>query len=75
MLTKERKELMDILYDKLIQLKDDDDYLIAIYSAATHPDDLRAIIDFIDAGQDVTAGNVLRLAANLHKLRNGKTKH
>lgn len=62
-----RKELISklkgIFYNK--------DFVTGVLSNATHPDDRKTLIEFINNGQDVTPENIILLSVHLDQNRYG----
>lgn len=56
---------------KLRDVWDDREFVIGMLAIATHDDDKRAIIEFIDEGVDVNPETITVLALNLDDKRNG----
>ncbi len=63
------KETRKILVSKLKEIYNNRDFVVGVMSNATHIDDRKTIIDFIDKGEDVTAENIILLAVHLDQKR------
>jgi hypothetical protein len=59
------------LYDALLTVSDDGDFLFGTMCATIHDDDRQSIIDFIKKGKNVTSDNVVYLAGILNQKRQG----
>ena len=57
---------------KLAEIWDDREFIIGMLSIVEHKDDMRRIIDFIDAGVDVDVETVSVLALDLADERNAR---
>ena len=57
---------------KLAEIWDDREFIIGMLSIVEHNDDMRRIIDFIDAGVDVDVETVSVLALDLADERNAR---
>lgn len=64
-------EIRRILIEKLKSIYHNKDFVVGILSNATHPDDRKEIIEFIDAGKDVSVENIILLSVYLDQKRNG----
>lgn len=62
------------LYDALITVSDDDDFIIGAMTNVDHDDDRKALIKFIEAGENVTYSNVLLESVILDQKRRGLIK-
>ena len=60
------------LYKKLVELHDNKDFLIGIMSLISHPDDIEAMIDFIENQPDeATPSNITKFAVVMCNDRDG----
>lgn len=57
------------LEKKLRELFDDDEFVLGIMTYARHINDRKAILDFINRGEDVTDESVIVLAIELSRQR------
>lgn len=62
-----RKELIS----KLKGIFHNKDFVTGVLSNATHPDDRKTLIEFIDNGRDVTPENIILLSVHLDQNRYG----
>ena len=62
------------LYDALLTVSDDDDFLLGTMCVTIHDEDRQNIIDFIKRGINVTYDNVVYLAGILNQKRQGLIK-
>ena len=62
------------LYDALLTVSDDDDFLLGTMCVTIHDEDRQNIIDFIKQGINVTYDNVVYLAGILNQKRQGLIK-
>lgn len=65
----EQIELKKELIKKLESISDDRDFILSVINSARHTDDRKAVIDFIDNGEDVTYENIILLALTLYEER------
>ena len=65
----EQIELKKELIKKLKSISDDRDFILSVINSARHTDDRKAVIDFIDNGEDVTYENIILLALTLYEER------
>lgn len=63
------KKIRKELFDKLKNIYDNKDFVIGVLTIAQHPEDMKTIIDFIDAGEDVTPSNIIALSVLLDDVR------
>jgi hypothetical protein len=68
---KEFTELELKLFDALLTVSDEDDFLFGTMCATIHDEDRQSIIDFIEKGEHVTYDNVVYLAGILNQRRQG----
>jgi hypothetical protein len=68
---KEFTELELKLFDALLTVSDEDDFLFGTMCATIHDEDRQSIIDFIKKGEHVTYDNVVYLAGILNQRRQG----
>lgn len=64
---------MDIkreLFNKLNNFHHDKDFVVGVMSNATHEEDRKTIIDYMDTGEDVTIENIILLSLHLSNERN-----
>lgn len=59
------------LYEALLTVSDDQDFLLGTMCVTIHDEDRQNIIDFINSGVDVTYDNVVYLAGILNQKRQG----
>ena len=59
------------LYDALLTVSDDVDFLFGTMCAAMYDEDRQSIIEFIKKGDNVTYDNVVYLAGILNQTRQG----
>lgn len=64
-------EIKKTLVTKLKAIYDNRDFVIGVVSNATHPEDRKAIIEYIDNGKNVTIENILLLSVHLDQKRYG----
>lgn len=50
-------DLDNMLLEKLKAIYDDKDFIVGIFSNADNQDDRQRIVDYIDAGEEVTVEN------------------
>ncbi|MGN1195320.1 MAG: hypothetical protein ACI4SB_07535 [Acutalibacteraceae bacterium] len=60
-------ETKKLLIKKLKTISDDNDFLLSIINSARSIDERKAIIDFIDNGEDVTYENLILLALTMYE--------
>ena len=65
----EPSELKNKLIKKLESISKDREFILSVINSARHTDDRKAIIDFIDNGEDVTYENIILLALTLYEER------
>ena len=65
----EQSELKNKLIKKLESISKDREFILSAINSARHTDDRKAIIDFIDNGEDVTYENIILLALTLYEER------
>lgn len=53
------------LFEKLCEFYDDKDFVIGVMSSAVSDDDARAILAYMNNGDDVTAENIILMALEL----------
>lgn len=58
-------DLDNMLLEKLKAIYDDKDFIVGIFSNADNQDDRQRIVDYIDAGEEVTVENLLLLSVFL----------
>ena len=49
----------------LREIYDNRDFVLGVLSNATHPDDRRTILEFIEKGEEVTTENLILLSVDL----------
>ena len=59
------KEIANALFAKLKQIYNSRDFVLGVMSNATHPDDRKTILDFIEKGEEVTTENLILLSVDL----------
>ena len=59
------KEIANALFAKLKQIYNSRDFVLGVLSNASHPDDRRAILEFIEKGEEVTTENLILLSVDL----------
>ena len=59
------KEVKETLREKLREIYDNRDFVLGVLSNATHPDDRRTILEFIEKGEEVTTENLILLSVDL----------
>ena len=59
------KEVKETLREKLREIYDSKDFVGGVLSNAPHPDDRRAILEFIEKGEEVTTENLILLSVDL----------
>lgn len=64
-------ETKNDLISRLKEIYRDRDFVIGVMSAATHSEDQKAILDFIEKGDEVTVENIIVLAVHLKQKRYG----
>lgn len=64
-------EIRKTLIARLKELYDNRDFIVGVISNATHPDDRKSIIEYIDNGEGVTMENILLLSVYLDQKRYG----
>lgn len=62
-------DLDNMLLEKLKAIYDDKDFIVGIFSNADNQDDRQRIVDYIDAGEEVTVENLLLLSVFLDNKR------
>lgn len=55
------------LFDKLRNYHNDKDFVVGVMSNAKHNDDMKAIIEYMDNGDDVSVENIILLSLHLNK--------
>lgn len=65
----EQLELKNKLIDKLKTISEDREFILSVINSARHIEDRKAIIDFIDSGENVTYENIILLALTLYEER------
>lgn len=64
------QNIRDELIVRLKSIYNNRDFVVGVLSNAQHPDDRRQIIDYIDAGNEVTIENIILLSVHLDQKRN-----
>lgn len=62
-------DLDNMLLEKLKAIYDNKDFIAGIFSNADNQDDRQRIVDYIDAGEEVTVENLLLLSVFLDNKR------
>lgn len=62
------------LYNALLSVSDDDDFIIGAMTNVEHDDDRKSLIKFIESGENVTYSNVLLESVILDQKRRGLIK-
>ena len=62
------------LYNALLSVSDDDDFIIGAMTNVEHDDDRKSLIKFIESGKNVTYSNVLLESVILDQKRRGLIK-
>lgn len=57
------------LIEKLRSIFDDKDFVVGVISNASHEDDRKSIIEYIENGEDVTVENIILLSVYLDEKR------
>lgn len=68
----DEKEIKRKLFDKLKAFYPDKDFVIGVISNAKYDDDRKAIIDYMENGEDVSVENIILLSLHLKNERNKK---
>lgn len=55
------------LFDKLRNYHNDKDFVVGVMSNAKHNDDMKAIIEYMDNGDDVSVENIILLSLHQNK--------
>ncbi len=63
--TKIKKELIE----KLKTISEDKEFLLSVINSVKNTDDRKAVIEYIDNGEDVTYENVILLALTIYESR------
>jgi hypothetical protein len=70
-----RIKAMDIkreLFNKLNSFHHDKDFVVGVMSNAKHDEDRETILQFMEAGEDVTVENIILLSLHLSNERKAK---
>ena len=62
-------EIKDILFDKLKAIYNNRNFVIGVMSNASHIEDRKKLIEYIDKGEDVTAESIILLSLYLSQKR------
>ena len=68
----DEKEIKRKLFDKLKAFYPDKDFVIGVISNAKYDDDRKAIIDYMENGEDVSVENIILQSLHLKNERNKK---
>lgn len=63
------KEVKEILREKLREIYDNRDFVLGVLSNASHPDDRRTILEYIEKGEEITTENLIMLSVELDDIR------
>ena len=63
------EEVKEALREKLRKIYDSKDFVGGILCNASHPDDRRAILEFIEKGEEITTENLILLSVELDEIR------
>ena len=59
------KEVKETLRESLREIYDNKDFVLGVLSNASHPDDRRAILKYIEKGEEITTENLILLSVDL----------
>lgn len=65
----ERQQIKNQLVNKLKTISEDREFILSVINSARHTDDRKAVIEYIDNGEDVSYENVILLALTLYEER------
>ena len=59
------KEVKETLRERLREIYDNKDFVLGVLSNASHSDDRRAILKYIEKGEEITTENLILLSVDL----------
>lgn len=62
---KNHEQIYEELFNKLVEIEKNKDFVQGVLANAPHPEDQQAIIDFIDKGEGVTVESIITLSVLL----------
>lgn len=65
----EQLKVKNRLIEKLKTISEDREFMLSVINSTQHIDDKKAVIDFIDYGENVTYENIILLALTLYEER------
>lgn len=65
----EQLKVKNRLIEKLKTISEDREFILSVINSTQHIDDRKAVIDFIDYGENVTYENIILLALTLYEER------
>jgi hypothetical protein len=65
----ERQQIKNQLVNKLKTISEDREFILSVINSARHTDDRKAVIEYIDNGENVSYENVILLALTLYEER------
>lgn len=72
---KSEQELSLELERKLEPYANNEDFVDGVLSTTDHVDDMKTLLDFIDAGDNVTANSIIELSYHLRCVRDGEPEY
>lgn len=63
------KQISDMLFDKLKAIYNNRNFVVGVMSNASHVDDRKKMIEYIDKGEDVTIESIMLLSLRLSQIR------
>ncbi|MDD6275397.1 MAG: hypothetical protein PUB20_01020 [Clostridia bacterium] len=65
----ERSKVKNELIEKLKTISEDKDFLLSVINSVKSMNDRKAIIEYIDRGEEVTYENLILLSLSIYELR------
>lgn len=72
---KHEQELSFELENKLKPYANNEDFVDGVLATTDHADDMKTLLDYIDAGDNVTANSIIELSYHLRCIRDGEPEY